>query len=616
MLTSRLLKRLALGIALPWAVAMAAVGCGTSTASNAAGAEVNGGVAEFPITGSGTPSWIWPFTPITDYLDANIQEFQWLMYRPLYMFGDYRYSTAVNYSLSTAYAPVYSDGDRTVVITMKGWKWSDGETVDAQDVIFWLNMMRAEKAQYAGYAPGLLPDNLVSYAATGPDQVTLHLNQGYSSYWFTYNQLAEITPMPGAWDVTSLSGKPGSGGCAQSVAKCAAVFQFLTAQAKDTVTYASSKIWATVDGPWRLTSFSMAGNDSFVPNPGYSGSPKPRLSEFKLMTYPDEQTGYEALRAGKMDMGRIPLPDLPQAAAGSMLPPSNPLGPDYTLIPWAESTIFFYIPNLNNPVMGPVFRQLYVRQALQEVDDQPGIITKIFRGFALPGSGGVPSSAATMWEPAVQKTNGGNGPYPFSVPAARALLTSHGWRESGGVMTCQQSGTGPADCGVGVPRGRKLAFTLDWGTGFVTNAQMMAMYRADAARAGIDITLVAQPFDTVVGEATPCSPGPKCGWDALYYGNWLFNGPGFEPTGESLFQTGAGGNAGSYSSPVENSLIAQTHTSNSLAEFQKYATYTARQLPFIWMPDQFGVWGVSSKLHNVYLSPIDTLLPEYWYFTK
>ena len=108
---------------------------------------------------------------------------------------------------------MYSDDGKTVTISMKGWKWSNGETVNANDVVFWLNMMEAEKANYYGYTPGLLPDNLTSYSATGPDTVVLHLKSAVSSIWFTYNQLAEITPMPMAWDVSSASAAAGSGGC-------------------------------------------------------------------------------------------------------------------------------------------------------------------------------------------------------------------------------------------------------------------------------------------------------------------------------------------------------------------------------------------------------------------
>ena len=85
-------------------------------------------------------------------------------------------------------------------------------------MVFWLNMMKAEPDNYYGYVPGLLPDNLASYSATGPNTVVLNLKSAVSSIWFTYNQLAEITPMPAAWDVTSAGAKAGSGGCATDTA--------------------------------------------------------------------------------------------------------------------------------------------------------------------------------------------------------------------------------------------------------------------------------------------------------------------------------------------------------------------------------------------------------------
>ena len=107
----------------------------SSPSSSAGGAdELSGGTASYSMTG-GQPNWIWPFTPAQDYSVTNTQVFQWLMYRPLYMFGDEGDSTSVNYALSPAEAPVYSDGGRTVMITLKGWKWSDGEQVDARDVV-------------------------------------------------------------------------------------------------------------------------------------------------------------------------------------------------------------------------------------------------------------------------------------------------------------------------------------------------------------------------------------------------------------------------------------------------------------------------------------------------
>jgi peptide/nickel transport system substrate-binding protein len=564
-----------------------------------------------------TLSYIFPFTPLVNANEYNAEGFQQLLYRPLYMFGDNGDSVAVNYPLSTANAPVYSSDGKTVTITMKGWKWSDGETVGANDVIFWLNMMKAEPSNYYGYVPGLLPDNLVSYTASGPDTVVLKLKSAVGSTWFTYNQLAEITPMPEAWDVTSAGAKAGSGGCVADSAKdkwakCTAVYNFLAAQAKSANTYATNPVWAVVDGPWKLSAFSTSGAVTFVPNPSYSGSPKPTLAAVKYLAYTDDTTEYTALKTGGVDVGYIPSQDLPQKPSGQILPSNNPLGSNYNLAPAYADGIQYFLINFNNPTVGPAFKQLYVRQAIQELVDQNGMINAIDRGYGYPTSGGVPNQPPSQWIPSIQGQNNGQGPYPFSVANAKSLLTSHGWTEQNGVMTC----TAPSKCGPGVTAGTQLKLTMDYATGIQAFQQEVQVFKSDAQQAGIVINLVPQSFNTIIGEASPCKPGPKCSWDILNFGGWNFNGPGFEPTGEPLFQTGASSNSGSYSDPTEDKLINETHTSSSISVFQQYATYTAQQLPFIWMPNPYAVQAVASNLANVGFNPLATFLPEYWYFTK
>ena len=603
------------GAAVLAAIAVTAAGCGGSSGSgsgsgSSGGTVQKGGVASWAEPPGSQPNWIWPFVPITNYSVYNSQTFQWLMYRPLYMFGNNGLSTSVNYPLSLANAPTYSG--KTVTINLKGWKWSNGETVNANDVLFWLNMMKAEKANYAGYAPGTLPDNLVSAKATGANQVTMTLDKVYSSYWFLYNQLAEITPMPMAWDVTKAGATAGSGGCHVSAANCAKVYSFLVAQTKATSTYASSPIWGVVDGPWKLTAFTTGGNDTFTPNKSYSGSPKPTLSEFKEVPFTADSTEYTALKTGQLDVGYVPSADLPQKAGSGILPPSNPLGSTYNLQPYYSYGIFYYQPNFDNPTVGYMFRQLYIRQALQMTVDQPGIDKAIYRGYAYPTSGPVPTQPANQWTPTIQNANGGQGPYAFDIAKATSLLTSHGWKMVNGVMTCQNGAT----CGTGIKTGQKLSFTLDYSTGTAAFTAETAVYKSDASKAGIQINTVGQSFNTVIGESTPCKLGPKCTANALMYGGWLFNGPGFEPTGEPLFQTGAGSNSGSYSNPTMDSLIGQTHTSSSLTVFHNYATFGAQQLPYIWMPNEYVIQGVIAKLHKVTFNSFGTLLPEYWYFTK
>ena len=612
-------------VAVAAAAALTAAGCsssGSSTpSSTSSGAAVKGGTATIALPPGTTYNWAFPFYAITNASVYNDQQFEWLMYRPLYMFGNNTdTSVSINYGLSPAGAPVYSNGGKTVVVNLKGWKWSDGETVGASSLIFFLNMAEAEKANWYAYSAGLLPDNIVSYKATGPDQVTFQLNGDYSSLWYTYNQLSELNPMPPAWDVTSLGAKAGSGGCindssADGWAKCKAVYTFLTAQSKIASTYATSPLWSVVDGPWKMSSFSTAGQVTMVANKAYSGSPKPQLSALKFVPFTSDTAEYTALKTGSIDVGYIPTQDLAQKPANSSLPAVNPLGSSYYLEPFFNYGIEYAQPNFNNPQVGFLVRQLYIRQALQYAMDQPGIDKAIWRGYAVPGAGAVPTDPSNQFIPSTERENGGQGPYPYDPAKATALLTSHGWKSVGGVMTCQDA----TKCGTGITTGTQLKLTYVYSTGIAAATAMWQAIKSEEDSVGIDINLVGQSFDTIIGESAPCAPmSSKCNVQVFAYGGWDFDGPGFEPTGEPLFATGAGSNSGNYSDPTMDKLIQETHTSSSLSTFDQYANYAAQQLPFMFVPspNPYQISAVTSSLHGVSYSPLFTLLPEYWYFTK
>src|SRR6516164_8743830 len=621
MYLGRRMRRLT-GVAVVAVAAMVAAGCSSSSSpppSSSGGTPVKGGTALVALPAGVTYNWIFPFYAITNSSVYNGQQFQWLMYRPLYMFGNNtNTNVGINYPLSPANAPVYSNGGKTVTITMKGWAWSNGEHVDANSVKFFLNMTMAEKANWYAYAPTLLPDNVTSVTANG-NTLTLQLNKTYSTTWYTYNQLAELNPMPEAWDVTSAGATAGSGGCltdsaADGWAKCKAVWAFLTAQSKIANTYATSPLWSVVDGPWKLSSFSTTGNVTMVPNPKYSGSPKPQISVLKFVPFTDDATEYTALKTGSLDIGYIPSADLPPKTGSSSVPTTNPLGSGFGLQPYYNFGIFYAQPNFNNPQVGWMVRQLYMRQALLEVFDQPGIIQAVYRGYALPTSGPAPNMPpGNQWIPPVQTQNNSQGPYPFNIAKAKSTLEAHGWSEVNGVMTCQD----PAKCGSHIAKGQQAKFTYIYSTGQAAVTAMWEAYKSDASKAGININLVGQTFNTIIGESAPCAPmGPKCAVQVFAFGGWLFNGPGFEPTGEPLFATGAGSNSGNYSDPTMDNLINQTHVSSASSAFNDYAAFGAQQLPFLWVPNSYPIQAVNSKLRGVTFNALDTLLPEYWYFTK
>ena len=84
------------------ALALVAAGCGGGSNSASTGTTpVKGGTAVFAEPPSTTPNYIFPFTSSTYISDVDIFDLQYLMYRPLYWFGQSGKPT-VNNSLSLA----------------------------------------------------------------------------------------------------------------------------------------------------------------------------------------------------------------------------------------------------------------------------------------------------------------------------------------------------------------------------------------------------------------------------------------------------------------------------------------------------------------------------------
>jgi peptide/nickel transport system substrate-binding protein len=124
--------RLAVGVGAV-ALALAAAGC-ASTGTTARGTTpVSGGTATWAEQPSDTPNYIFPFTSSEFISVSNLEDFGYLMYRPLYWFGTGAAPT-LNPSLSLASYPTFSGNQ--VTITLKHYKWSNGQPVTAQNVMF------------------------------------------------------------------------------------------------------------------------------------------------------------------------------------------------------------------------------------------------------------------------------------------------------------------------------------------------------------------------------------------------------------------------------------------------------------------------------------------------
>jgi peptide/nickel transport system substrate-binding protein len=605
--------RLALGVALV-GMALLATACGGSSSSG--GTAQQGGVATWAEQPGATPDWIFPIIDPAHNEVNNTVQFQQLMYRPLYWLGNGD-QPSINDSLSLADQPIYS-GDKAV-INLRSYAWSDGEHLTPSDVVFFMNMVKAEKNNVGWYVPGEFPDNVTSVQITGPTQVTFTLDGTYSHTWFTGNQLVDITPFPMAWDKTSDSAASGSGGCTTDQAKCAAVYNYLLAKNKDVASYATDPLWAVVDGPWKLKSYTTDGAADFVPNKSYSGPNKPKLDGFNELPFTSVQALYNAQLAGDgINVGQVPTSNLPKRSPNStsLVPASSALSKHYTLAPMYVWGWSYAIVNYANPTLGPAFQQLYVRQALQETVDQVTDSAVAWRGYAVPTSGPVPMAPSTQYIAPNQHENGGQGPYPFDVNKAKSTLTGHGWTEQAGVMTCTSPGTAANQCGAGVAAGTKLNITIEYNSGVTSANEQVQQWKSDASGAGIDLTLDGQPFNTVVGQTTTCKQTPStCNWQLGYFGYYTY---GTVPAGNLFFLPDSAANYSSYRDPKMTQLVNATLHDDSSSTFAAYETYAAQQLPgALNMPDPYKVYAISTNLAGATpINPLGRITPEQWYFTK
>ena len=602
----------AIGVLAVVAAVLIVGGCAGQTTTPSTGRPVQGGVATFANKSNVQANYILPFMPIQYFSVYNSQNFQYLLYRPLYWFGDGS-KAVVNDKLSFAEQPTFADGNRTVTVKIRPYVWSDGSQVNADSVIFWMNMMKADKANWAAYAPGGIPDDIDSITRDSPTQVTFHLNKTYSATWFLYNELSQITPLPHAWDRTAT----GPTDCEHTVADCDAVYHYLADQAKTLNDYATNPLWQVVDGPWRLTSFNADGHVSFVPNKTYSGPNKPHLDEFIEAPFSDDAAEYNVLRSGNnsVQVGYLPYEDAPAIPPGQVVG-HNPLESNYTIDRWYSLSTNYFAMNAHNPTKGPIFQQRYFRQALTSLVDQPSIIKAAGHGYGVPTSGPVPTTPQNPFASVATEPN----PFDYNPARARTLLADHGWSTPpDGVGTCNRPGVGPDQCGAGVPAGAQLEFQLLYASGVQFTALAMQQLQSSATKVGIRLDLQTAPFNTVTGTSIPCETGkPDCNWQMGNWGaGWVYS-PDYEPTGEQIFATGAGSNEGSFSDPKLDALIRQTQQSDSPVAMQAYTRYGSETLPDIWQPNvDYQITEIANNLKGVVpQNPYLCITPEDWYYVK
>jgi peptide/nickel transport system substrate-binding protein len=626
----RRVAALAIAVAGVTAIAACSSSASSSGGSTASAITVPGGLGTVPTAATGTehagtitwaeppgavPNFIFPVLTSASNSVYNSQSFEWEMWRPLYWTQN-GVTPEVVPSMSLADLPVYSNGDKTVTITMKSaYKWSDGQPVTSKDLLFDLDLIKAglkeSPSNWPAYVPGHFPDDLVS--ASTPDSSTLVLNLSgpVNPGWFTDDILSyagPTNPLPAhAWAKASVNGPILD---FTNPANAKKIYDFLIAQNKSVSTYATNPLWQVVDGPYKLTAFNATtGAFTMKPNTTYGGPHAAKMSNFQGVPFTSDSAEFNAVKSGSIDAGYIPQNDVPQIAEIKRL--------GYNVFGEPPSGMYFVNYNFKDATghFNAIANQLYFRQAMAHLEDQQGYIKAFFNGAGDPSYGPIPAYPVSPYLPANAATN----PYPFSVSDAVSLLKAHGWTVTpGGTDTCTSAGSGASQCGAGVPAGTKLSFNLIYSTAPAIIGQQVTDLASKAKQAGINITLSGSNFNYMIANyIDPAAPANVNKWAMEDFGGESENP---YATTFGLFNTGGSTQIGDYSNPTADSLINASIASGDPAAVKAEASFLTTNQPVIFQPTPDYIWAWKTTISGTPAS-FENLTqyyatPEFWYLTK
>jgi peptide/nickel transport system substrate-binding protein len=554
-----------------------------------------GTITEGQITGQ-TPTDIFP---IINGETCSTETFEFVadQYIPLY-YGPTGARPEINPSLSAGEPAKFSDGDKTVTITVKpGLKWSDGTPITGQDVLFDYDLIlaasKASPANFCQYAsPTQFPFNVKSISASG-NTVTMHLTGKVNPNWFVTNQLQDtnggLYPLPATdWNVDA-SGKVTD--WATNPKDALAIVEYLQKEGADISTFASSPLWKVVDGPYKLQSFS-ATNSSYVlvPNPDYGLSPKARAT-FDVNTYTSSTAELNALESGSLDIGGLD--------AGSQLNAIPKLKSEgYSVFggpSWGWFGGYFNFKDKTDD-FNNVIAQTYIRGVFAELANQPAIVDHVYHGWAVPAYGPVPTAPFSPFVP----SNANKPAYLYNPSKAVATLKAHGWDvKPGGQTTCAKPGTASNECGAGIPAGTPIKFV--WAnvpeSTAATGVLESEAFGSEAKQAaGIDVTFQTKTFNFLTSNYNNENPAAK-----KYYNDWGVNNYGgvetdYYPTQDGILNSTGSLNDGSYDDPTADKLMAASIVSPSTNAIKQEVAYLSKSYPVFFFPDQDTISVVSNKI--------------------
>jgi len=521
-----------------------------------------------------------------------------------------------------------------------------------------------------------VPDIIKSINVISPKKFVLNLNTKVNATWLVMNPLSNITPLPQAWDIIPSNYDPTTtpgqvtlpitntaAGCwsdtfigngnlhgptaayvdtngydtvanaaaisSHQANKCQEVWFTMAAYATDTANWADTstttgQLWAHTDGAFKLATFDeAAGNYSLVRSATYGG-PRNAKSPTKL-NFIDchDVTGdcQTLLQTGQVDIGGIPSSAMAKITRLSQAPTAHvnitlPAGYKKTVsYSWAVGYSWMNETSVNTgahddsglapndtTTRGALFAQNYIRVVLNDTYPAQQISNQQYRGYAYPTFGPIPPYPANTYTSVTKD--------PYTASAIAGIMKAHGWKLQNFIWTCVKGGAGTGHCGLHIAAGAKMVFKVDGtgaGSSIATSADLT--WKGSAAANGVDLQITEAGFGAVVHNDNP----HHTGWDMYTGSGWIY-APGFEPTGEPLFLTGASSNAGTYSVPlIDKDIVGTIQGTVTLDKYERDYLANPPAVGNVWT---VGVVAYSPHLGGYVPQASGMGTPELWHYVS
>lgn len=322
-------------------------------------------------------------------------------------------------------------------------------------------------------------------------------------------------------------------------------------------------------GPYKLVSFKNGQEFDFVKNSGYFlGNPK--ISKL-IMLNTDATTSVQRIIKGETDVDIFAAkPENVQ-----MLQQAGFINQQI----FADNGYRYIGMNLKDPI----FLDKKVRQALMYGLNRQAFVDSFFKGY---GEVCNEPFAPVMW---AYSTNVNQ--YKYDLAKAGKMLDAAGWKMGSDSFRYKD--------------GKKFTFKFMFDPTSAFQNALAPILKANYQQLGVDVELVSLDFNTIL-DRTELKNG-KRDYQTFTMG-WSLTP---DPDGTQIFggdQDVAGGsNNVSFHNAESDKLLKEglieLDQNKRKAIYQKWATLINDELPYLFIAQSQDLWGVSSRVHGLNISP-------------